>query len=37
VLNAAALGVVWVLPIFVWVWRAQGDTASEEATLEEEQ
>jgi len=25
VLNAAVLGIVWVLPIAIWAWRAQGD------------
>jgi len=27
VLNFAVLGMVWVLPIAIWVWRAQGDGA----------
>jgi hypothetical protein len=25
VLNVAVLGIVWVLPIAIWAWRAQGD------------
>lgn len=27
VLNVAVLGIVWVLPIAIWAWRAQGDSA----------
>lgn len=27
VLNFAVLGMVWVLPIAIWVWRGQGDAA----------
>jgi hypothetical protein len=27
VLNLVVLGVIWVLPIAIWVWRAQGDSA----------
>jgi len=26
VVNFAVLGMVWVLPIAIWVWRAQGDS-----------
>ena len=26
VLNFAVLGMIWVLPIAIWVWRAQGDS-----------
>ncbi|MGD1079787.1 MAG: hypothetical protein ABR881_15795 [Candidatus Sulfotelmatobacter sp.] len=25
VLNVAVLGIVWILPIAIWAWRAQGD------------